>query len=235
VRQLSGSGNIRYAPRPDATPEAERSALAAVYRYLLDCRARKAVAHSEKEIAQKERRPHDLTDVTTKAPPTQKPESERSSRMGVGVTQTEPITAMRAVLQIEDAEVVDSKFTDQKGREQKQFATTLKVLSGAGERDGETFTEWFSFPASGDIGPKTKAGQMLSAVLGEEAQAETLDELAAKLVGKTFAAQVGTSKDGQHARVVHDTISAVPQQTAVGDRLVGGGDGPEEDVENAPW
>jgi hypothetical protein len=70
--------------------------------------------------------------------------------MGVGVTQRDPITAMRAVIKIEDIEVVDSKFTDQKGCEQKQFATKLKVLSGAGERDGETFSEWFSFPASSD-------------------------------------------------------------------------------------
>src|SRR5215203_6785884 len=83
--------------------------------------------------------------------------------MGVGVTQVEPITAMRAVLKIEAAEVVASKFTDQKGREQKQFATELSVLSRAGERDGETFSEWFSFLATGEIGPKTKTGQMLSA------------------------------------------------------------------------
>lgn len=58
--------------------------------------------------------------------------------VAVGVTHVEPITAMRAVLKIEDVEVVDSKFTDQKGRAQRQFACTLKVLSGAGERDGET-------------------------------------------------------------------------------------------------
>src|SRR5215208_4696800 len=106
--------------------------------------------------------------------------------MGVGVTNIEPITAMRVVLRIEEAEVVDSKFTDQKGREQKQFATELKVISGAGERDGETFSEWFSFLATGEIGSKTKTGQMLSAALGEDAQAETLEELASKLVGKTF-------------------------------------------------
>src|SRR5215216_161217 len=110
--------------------------------------------------------------------------------MGVGVTQAEPIIAMRAVLSIEAAEVVDSKFTDQKGRPQKQFATELKVLSGAGERDGETFSDWFSFLASGEIGPKTKTGQMMTAALGENAQAETLEELAAKLIGKTFAAQI---------------------------------------------
>jgi hypothetical protein len=83
--------------------------------------------------------------------------------MGVGVRHSEPITAMRAVLKIEDAEVVDSKFRDRKEREQRQFATELKVLSGAGERNGEIFSEWFSFPATGNIGPKSKTGQMLTA------------------------------------------------------------------------
>ena len=136
--------------------------------------------------------------------------------MGVGVTNIEPITAMRAVLEIEDAEVVDSKFEDSKERAQKQFATTLRVVSGAGERDGETFSEWFSFLATGEIGPKTKTGQVLTAALGENTQAETLDELATRLIGKTFAAQVGTSKDGQYSRVVHDTITAPPRAAREG-------------------
>jgi hypothetical protein len=35
---------ITYAPRPDATPEAELDALAAVYRFILDCRAKKIAA-----------------------------------------------------------------------------------------------------------------------------------------------------------------------------------------------
>jgi hypothetical protein len=129
--------------------------------------------------------------------------------MGVGVTSIQPITAMRAVLRIEDAEVVDSKFKDSRERAQKQFACTLRVVSGAGERDGETFSEWFSFLATGEIGPKTKAGQVLTATLGENASAETLDELAARLIGKTFAARIGTSKGGQYSRVVHDTIAPV--------------------------
>jgi hypothetical protein len=153
--------------------------------------------------------------------------------VGVGVTQTEPITAMRAVIKVEAAEVVDSKFTDQKGREQKQFATELKVLSGAGERDGETFSEWFSFLASGEIGPKTKTGQMLTAALGDNAQAETLDELANKLIGKRFAAQISTSKDGQYSRVVHDTIAPAPPEAAEGDH--GDEDGLEKDVEKVPF
>jgi len=144
--------------------------------------------------------------------------------------KSEPITAMRAVLQIEEAKVVDSKFTDQKGREQKQFATELKVLSGAGERDGEVFSEWFSFPAHGEIGSNTKAGQMLIAALGENAQAETLAELASKLVGKTFAAQIGTSKDGQYSRVIHDTISPAPAGNTDEDDE----DEPEQDFDDIP-
>ena len=149
--------------------------------------------------------------------------------MGVGVTQVEPITAMRAVLKIEAAEVVASKFTDQKGREQKQFATELSVLSGAGERDGETFSEWFSFLATGEIGPKTKTGQMLTATLGDSAKAETREELAERLVGKMFVAQIGTSKDGQYSRVVHDTIAPAPARAV--EQGANGSDDSEDDPE----
>ena len=130
--------------------------------------------------------------------------------MGVGVTNKEPISAMRAVLRSEESQVVDSKFTDLKGRAQKAFGTELKVLSGAGERDGEIFSEWFSLLATGEIGPRTKTGQVLTAALGENTRAETLDELATRLIGQTFTAQIGTSKDGQYSRVVHDTIGAGP-------------------------
>ena len=150
--------------------------------------------------------------------------------MGVGVTQVEPITAMRAVLRIESARVVDSKYTDQKGREQKQFATELKVLSGTEERDGETFSEWFSFLATGEIGPKTKTGQMLRAALGDNARAETLEQLAERLVGKTFAAQIGLSKDGQYSRVVHDTIALAPPRAVEQD-----GDGSDEAADDPEW
>jgi hypothetical protein len=150
--------------------------------------------------------------------------------MGVGVKQVEPITAMRAVLRIEAAEVVASKFTDQRGREQKQFATELNVVSGAGERDGETFSEWFSFLATGEIGPKTKTGQMLMATLGDDAEAETLEHLAEKLVGKMFAAQIGTSKDGQYSRVIHDTIAPAPAGV-----VEQGGDGNGQAEDDPEW
>ncbi len=35
---------IAYTPRPDASPETEISALASVYRFVLDCRAKKEAA-----------------------------------------------------------------------------------------------------------------------------------------------------------------------------------------------
>jgi hypothetical protein len=139
-----------------------------------------------------------------------KPQDERSQEMGVGVTQVEPITAMRVVLRIEDAEVVDSKYTDQKGREQKQFATELMDLSRAEERDGETFSECYTLLATGVIRPKTKTGQMLSAILDDNARAETLEQLAERLIGKMFAAKIGKSKDGQYSWIVHDTITPPP-------------------------
>jgi hypothetical protein len=51
--------------------------------------------------------------------------------------------------------------------------------------------------------------------LGENTTAEALDELAVRLIGKTFAAQIGTSKGGQYSRVVHDTIG--PASNAIRD------------------
>jgi len=68
---MSEVPHLVYRPRPDATQEGELNSLAAVYRYLLDCHARKEGTQSNEEFAHKERRLHDLTDATTKAPPTQ--------------------------------------------------------------------------------------------------------------------------------------------------------------------
>lgn len=36
---------VAYAPRPDATPETELNALASVYKFVLDCRAKKEGSH----------------------------------------------------------------------------------------------------------------------------------------------------------------------------------------------
>lgn len=176
------------------------------------------------------------------------PKANKEAKVAVGVTPPNPITAMRAVIRIESSELADSKFKDSKDRPQKQFACELKAISGAGERDGERFLEWFSFPADGNISPGTKTGQVLAAALGEDATADTLEALAEKLVGKTFAAQIGTSNDGEHPRVKHDTISAA----TVGDSSDGGssdeddsdedspdgspdGSPDEEDFDNIPW
>lgn len=149
--------------------------------------------------------------------------------MGVGIVGETPLTAMRAVVRIEDCEVADSRFRDSWDRAQKQFAVTLGVLSGAGERDGEKIREWLSFPATGEIGRNTKCGQVLTAVLGEDVRAETLEELADMLVGKRFVCQIGTSRDGKHSRVVHDTIGPAPRRD---DRDEGEG---EEDFDDLPW
>jgi hypothetical protein len=62
-------------------------------------------------------------------------------------------------------------------------------------------------------------------------RAETLEELASKLIGKTFAAQIGTSKDGQYSRVVHDTISPVPAEATDEDN----GKGSEENLDDLPF
>jgi hypothetical protein len=43
VKQASNS-HIIYIPRPDATQEAELNALASVYRFVLNCRAKKNAA-----------------------------------------------------------------------------------------------------------------------------------------------------------------------------------------------
>ena len=153
--------------------------------------------------------------------------------MGVGIVGGDkPLTAMRAVVRIEECEVTDSRFRDSRDREQKQFALALKVLSGAGERDGEMIREWLSFPATGEIGKNTKCGQVLTAALGENVRAETLEELARMLVGKRFVCQIGTSRDGKHSRVVHDTIGPAPRRDERDDGDEGEG---EEDTDDIPW
>ncbi len=42
---LMSKPTISYVPRPDATPEAELNVLANVYRFILDCHAKKEAAH----------------------------------------------------------------------------------------------------------------------------------------------------------------------------------------------
>jgi hypothetical protein len=46
--------HIHYTQRPDATPEAELGALASVYRFVLDCHAKKEAAPESRPDAAKE-------------------------------------------------------------------------------------------------------------------------------------------------------------------------------------
>jgi hypothetical protein len=39
------SAPLNYTPRPDTAPERERDALAAIYRFILDCHVKKEAAH----------------------------------------------------------------------------------------------------------------------------------------------------------------------------------------------
>ena len=43
------SSRITYTPRPDATPEAELNVLANVYRFILDCHAKKIAAEQARK------------------------------------------------------------------------------------------------------------------------------------------------------------------------------------------
>jgi hypothetical protein len=65
---------IIYRPRPGATPEAELSALAAVYEFAL--RSKNAAPDPDEchdaNLAGKERRAHDVTDASTKVLSTQR-------------------------------------------------------------------------------------------------------------------------------------------------------------------
>ncbi len=56
------------------------------------------------------------------------PQSERNLRMTIQVKDTDPIEAMRATLRVETAEVVDSKYPDERtGAKKRQFATELLI------------------------------------------------------------------------------------------------------------
>jgi hypothetical protein len=50
-----GSPRITYVARPNATPETELSALVAVYKFVLDCRAKKEAAPDNRPDDEKER------------------------------------------------------------------------------------------------------------------------------------------------------------------------------------
>jgi hypothetical protein len=117
-----------------------------------------------------------------------------------------PFESLRAVLVIEDAEEDSGQFGP-------QIKLTLKVDSDGQDsaHDGAVFTDWLSLDENtGNVKPRSKAWQVIEAVLGEvPAGLETED-----LVGGTFAAQVGLNKKKTHSKVVHDTISPAPRMKA---------------------
>jgi len=160
--------------------------------------------------------------------------------MTIQVKDTDPIEAMRATLRVETAEVVDGKYPDERtGAKKQQFATELTVLSGAGVRDGETFPEWFGFIPSKDLTTASKAGELVKATLGKDSKAETFDEVAEALVGKTFRARLvrsGKDQDGPYTRVKHGTIGPANEAGGAEENGVGNSSAEDdEDFENIPF
>jgi hypothetical protein len=69
------SSRITYTSRPDATPEAELSVLANVYRFILDCHAKKmavepdscndaAIVRNTEEVSHVDQRPDRPSEIT---------------------------------------------------------------------------------------------------------------------------------------------------------------------------
>jgi hypothetical protein len=56
---MSGSV-VTYAPRPDVTPDVEVSALANVYKFVLDCRAKKEAAPRQSRPDDPERKSDEI-------------------------------------------------------------------------------------------------------------------------------------------------------------------------------
>jgi hypothetical protein len=122
--------------------------------------------------------------------------------MTIGIAK--PFESLRAVLEIEDAEEDSGQFGP-------QIKLTLKVDSDGqdGTHDGAVFTDWLSLDEhSGDVKPRSKAWQVIEAVLGEVPIGLEVDDL----VSGKFAAQVGLNKKKTHSKVVHDTISPAPRK-----------------------
>jgi hypothetical protein len=106
-----------------------------------------------------------------------------------------PFESLRAVLVIEDAEEDSGPFGP-------QIKVSLRVASDGkdGEYDGAIFTDWLSLDeTTGNVKPRSKAWQVIEAVLGEVPTGLEAEDL----VGGSFAAQVK-----------HDTISPAPRKKA---------------------
>jgi hypothetical protein len=124
--------------------------------------------------------------------------------MTIGIAK--PFESLRAVLVIEDAEEDSGQFGP-------QIKVALKVVSDGmgGEHDGVIFTDWLSLDENtGNVKPRSKAWQVIEAVLGEVPTGLEAEDL----IGGSFAAQVGLNGKKTHSKVKHDTISAAPRKKA---------------------
>jgi hypothetical protein len=122
----------------------------------------------------------------------------------IGISK--PFESLRAVLKIQDAEEDSGQFGP-------QIKLTLEVVSDGqdGEHNGIVFTDWLSLDEhSGNIKPRSKAWQVVEAVLGDVARNLEAEDL----IGGSFAAQVGLNGKKTHSKVKHDTISPAPRKKA---------------------
>jgi hypothetical protein len=122
----------------------------------------------------------------------------------IGISK--PFESLRAVLKIQDAEEDSGQFGP-------QIKLTLEVVSDGqdGEHNGIVFTDWLSLDEhSGNIKPRSKAWQVVEAVLGDVPRNLEAEDL----IGGSFAAQVGLNGKKTHSKVKHDTISPAPRKKA---------------------
>jgi hypothetical protein len=124
--------------------------------------------------------------------------------MTIGIAK--PFESLRAVLVIEDAEEDSGQFGP-------QIKVAIKVVDDGqdGTHDGAIFTDWLSLDENtGDVKPRSKAWQVIEAVLGEVPAGLEVEDL----IGGRFAAQVGLNGKKTHSKVKHDTISPAPRKKA---------------------
>ena len=124
--------------------------------------------------------------------------------MTIGIAK--PFESLRAILVIEDAEEDSGQFGP-------QIKVSLRVASDGmdGEHDGVVFTDWLSLDENtGNVKPRSKAWQVIEAVLGEVPAGLEAEDL----IGGSFTAQVGLNGKKTHSKVKHDTISPAPRKKA---------------------
>jgi hypothetical protein len=124
--------------------------------------------------------------------------------MTIGIAK--PFESLRAVLLIEDAQEDSGQFGP-------QIKVAIRVVSDGmdGEHDGAVFTDWLSLDENtGNVKPRSKAWQVIEAVLGEVPAGLEVEDL----IGGRFAAQVGLNGKKTHSKVKHDTISPAPLKKA---------------------